>query len=382
MKKNIIPIFFILLFISGCRNNHYLEKQGNLTILTLNGTPFQRGFLHGKFLKVEIDTIIHRWRKEVEKNFKTDFNIVITSFFEKTIMVDTIKKYSPELLDEIRGIANGSKQNFLLILALQMSEEIEQAGDYLFSSKCTSISTSKTDTLPTIVAQNMDPPTFLQRFPTLLHMRDKKTKEENFVYTFPGFIGLCGMSKNVAVTCNGMSMLNHRTDGLPVAFVLRSLLAQKNEMEAFNLVRQVPHATPQCYTIGGLSEAKCFECSANSMKVFNPFRDKSVTLHTNFAASNRDFNQNFINLLAEYGKTVDDPYFCPRYFLAYDEIEAVDFEMNVKNIQHILSLTIPEIHPISNEETYGCLIMEMKKKPILYIAPGKPNEAEFITIQF
>ena len=100
-------------------------------------------FTHGKTLENQIDTIISRWEKEVEKNFDADFNAVITSFFENSTMVDTIKKYCPELLEEVKGIAEGSNQPYEIILALQMSEEIESAGDYLFQAKCTAIGSGK-----------------------------------------------------------------------------------------------------------------------------------------------------------------------------------------------------------------------------------------------
>ena len=214
-----------------------------------------------------------------------------------------------------------------------------------------------------------------------MHFKKRGNQPESYVFTFPGFIGLCGLSKNVAVTCNGISMLNHREDGLPVAFVFRSLLLQNNENEAFKFVQNIPHATPQCYTIGGTNSAKCFECSANSNVTFYPFVNNGITLHTNFANVNRNFNQKYIELLANYGKTVDDPYFCPRYFLAFDKIEETGFHLNWENIRAILSLTKPEIHPISNDETYGCLIMEMKENPVLHFAPGKPDETEFLTFQ-
>lgn len=358
-----------------------IQAAENLKNIELNGTAYSRGFTHGQTLASEIDTIIERWKKEVESSFETDFENVICSFFEKTTMVDTIKKYCPELLDEVKGIADGAGQKYKTVLALQMSEEIENAGEYLVEAKCTSVSSSKTKEQSTIVAQNMDPPAFLQGFPTLLHIKGEKNQPESYVFTFPGFIGLCGLSKNVAVACNGISMLNHRRDGLPVAFVLRSLLVQNNENEAFDFVQNIPHATPQCYTIGGTTAAKCFECSANSKVAFYPFENNTVTLHTNFANVNRDFNQKYIHLLAEYGKTIDDPYFCPRYFLAFDKIKETGFYLNWENIREILSLTEPEIHPISNDETYGCLIMEMKENPVLHFAPGKPNETEFLTFQ-
>ncbi len=381
MKILYVFIFF-LFFLSGCKNYEPTEKQANLSFLHLSGSSYECGFIHGETLKTEIDTILSRWKNEVEKNFEMDFEKLIQLFFENSTMVDSIKKYSPELLEEVRGIADGAGKPYEFILALQLSEEIEYAGDYLFSGKCTSLSVSKNAEQPTIVAQNMDPPIFLQGFPTLLHFTGNKNQPESYVFTFPGFIGLCGLSKNIAVTCNGISMMNHCKDGLPVAFVMRSLLLQKNENEAFGFVQNIQHATPQCYTIGGINSAKCFECSANSKVAFYPFLNQGITLHTNFANVNRDFNQKYIELLAKLGKTTGDPFFCPRYFLAFDKIKDTGFQLNSENIREILSLKEPEIHPISNNQTYGCLIMEMKDKPVLHFAPGRPNETEFITFNF
>jgi hypothetical protein len=367
---------------TACIHPTEIIQNKNLQIINGCEVPFSLGFVHGKTLKIEIETILQRWKTEVEKNYHVKFETVIQTFFENTTMLDTIKKYCPELLEEVRGIAEGSKQKFELILALQMSEEIEIAGQYLFSGKCTSIGFSQTNGLPTVIAQNMDPPLFLHGFPTLLHIKNNPNSSESYIYTFPGFIGLCGMSKNIAVTCNGMSMLNHRKDGLPVAFILRKLLTFKNENEAFSWIQNIPHATPQCYVIGGITSVKCFECSANSINEFFPFENKNIVLHTNFSAVNNDFNKPYIQLLTKFGKTTSDPYFCPRYFAAFDSIKSYDYKLNTENIKTILSSTNSKVQPISNRYTYGCLIMEMKKNPVLNIAPGKPHKTKFITLQF
>lgn len=178
-----------------------------------------------------------------------------------------------------------------------------------------------------------------------------------------------------------MSMLNSQQGGIPVAFVVRSVLQCENEEEAFLKIQTMNHATPQCYTIGGRKEAKCFECSANSVVEFYPYENRDVTLHTNFAAVNKDFNANYINLLSKYGKTTNDPYFCPRYFLLYDKIKDFGFDLNVENIKTLLSLTEPAAHPVSNQWTYGSLIMEMGEIPTLHLAPGKPHLTEFLTFQ-
>ena len=101
------------------------------------------------------------------------------------------------------------------------------------------MSLASDSTRPAILAQNMDPPIFLHGFPTLLHIKDSITGIESYVYTFPGFIGLCGMNANIAITCNGISMLKSQKSGIPVAFVVRSILECKNEEEAFLKIQKM-----------------------------------------------------------------------------------------------------------------------------------------------
>lgn len=382
MKKIIgFTFLFSFLFFARCENAGIAQKNKILTVLELKGDAYSRGFIHGETLKSEIEIILQRWKRELETNFQNDFDVVLQTFFEKTSMVDSISKYCPNLMEEVRGIASGSEQDFKVMLAFQLSEEIENAGKHFLFENCTSISLAADSIQPAILAQNMDPPIFLHGFPTLLHITDSLSQTESFVYTFPGFIGLCGMNKNIAITCNGISMLNYQKEGIPVAFVVRLILQCRNEEEAFFKIQNLNHATPQCYTLGGKRAIKCFECSANSVVEFYPYENRDVTLHTNFAAVNTDFNAGYIELLSKYGKTTSDPYFCPRYFLLYDKIKDLGFDLNVENIKTLLSLKEPAEHPVSNQWTYGSLIMEMDENPTLYLAPGKPHLTEFLTFQ-
>lgn len=374
----IVLNFFLFI---QCENSTDSKTTENLKVLELHGNAYSRGLIHGKTLKTQINVILQRWKKELESNFQNDFEVVLRTFFEKTSIVDSISKYYPDLIDEIRGIATGSEQDFEIILALQLSEEIENAGRYFLFENCTSISSLADSSHPAILAQNMDPPLFLQGFPTLLHITDSLSGLESFIYTFPGFIGLCGMNKNIAITCNGISMLNYQKGGIPVAFVVRSILQCKNENEAFLKIQHTSHATPQCYTIGGNQAIKCFECSANSVVEFYPFENRNITLHTNFAAANKDFSSEYIKLLSRNGKTTNDPYSCPRYFMLRDKIKALNFKLDAENIKSLLSLTEPAGHPVSNQWTYGSLIMELGDTPTLFIAPGKPHKTEFLTFQ-
>jgi len=384
MRAIILTALFITSFITfSCKEKSQIEKIDNLTVLHLKGSRYQQGFAHGQFIKSEINEILERWKIEVEKSYNKDFNQAIDNFFQSVTYVESIKKYCPELLEEIKGIAEGSGIEYKTILAFQMSEEFYVLSDELSGKHCTSIGIAKTDSTPTYLSQNMDPPQFLHGHPVLLHIINSETKTESFVYTFPGFIGLTGLNSNsVGVTCLSMSMLNYSKSGLPVSFIVRCILKQENEENAFKFIENVPVSIPQCFIIGGLNTIRCFECSANQKAEFYPFENKNVCLHTNFSVENRDFNQNFIEILAQYNKTVDDPYFCPRYFLAYDKILENNYLLNVQSIKTILSNTESDIEKISNENTYGCLIMKLKEKPILYLAPGRPDITEFKEFHF
>ena len=225
----------------------------------------------------------------------------------------------------------------------------------------------------------MDPPLIFHGFPTLLNLK-KLNKQESFIYTFPGFLGLCGMSENIGVACNGISMLNHRKDGLPVAFIMRKLLTFKNENDAFEWIQNIPHATPQSYTIGGKTQVKCFECSANSVVEFYPFKNKEVCLHTNFANRSTDFSKKYLEFLLKRGKSPTD-YYCARYSLAFEKIKEFDFQMDSEKIKSILRLNEPRFQPISNPFTYGCIIMNMSENPEIQLAPGQPHQTEFICLK-
>ncbi|MCB2208441.1 MAG: C45 family peptidase [Bacteroidetes bacterium] len=372
---------FVLIILFACSDKSRVEYNDKLTILHLFGTPYERGVFHGKALKNEIGKITGKWINEVEDNGKTNFDNVISEFYSNTTIVDSLKKYTPELLNEVRGISDGCGIDYETILAFQLSEEIDVFLDKQEGNKCTAISVNKSGNGPAIVAQNMDPPMFLQGFPVVLHVIEGEV--ESYVYTFPGFIGLDGInSKRIAITCNGISMLNSSNSGLPVSFIVRKILSFKAPSDALSFINRIQHATPQAYILGLADSAICLECSDLGCVKYETFPENGVNLHTNFSIANHDFNKNYIKLLNSFGKTTQDPYFCPRFFLAYDLIVEHDYSLSIGAIKDILSTRVPDIHPINNERTYGTLIMELSETPYLIISPGRPDEVDFVKLNF
>ena len=75
-----------------------------LKVLSLDGSGYELGFKHGTELKQEIDQVIHAWKKNVKVQLDKDANIVLKKFFEYANFDESIKKWTPELYEEIRGI--------------------------------------------------------------------------------------------------------------------------------------------------------------------------------------------------------------------------------------------------------------------------------------
>jgi len=164
--------------------------------------------------------------------------------------------------------------------------------------------------------------------------------------------------------------------------VIRNILSRSTLEEAEVFMKETSYAIPQCFGVGGPEGVRCFECSANEVAEFYPFEDRNTVLHTNFSVRNRDFNQGYMELLARYDRTIDDPYYCPRYFHAYDKIEALRRSLNIESVEAILRLPEPEIEPILNKNTLGTLVMELDSDPTLYLALGHQEDEIFHRLSF
>ena len=379
-----ILIFFgMITGFSSCDSGSYLEQKNGLILLHLKGTPYERGAAYGQLLKLEIHETISKWKQEVESAFKEDFEQLIDEFFDLTSYLEYIESVDPDLLDEVFGMSESTAIDYKILLAFQMSEELFTALDQEARSNCTSIGIAGTDSSVCILGQNMDPPRFLHGHPIVLHTIPENGDPEALIFSAPGLLGLAGMNeKGVGITCMGISMLNYAREGLPVVSVVRKILSMPGLQEAEAFIKQSKFAIPQCFGVGGPQGIRCYECSANQIREFYPFDERTVVLHTNYSIHNRDFNPGFIALLGRYGKTVDDPYYCPRYFHAYDKIEEYHRALDRVSVGSILRLQEPELEPILNENTLGTLVMELDFDPRLFLALGHREDASFIPLSF
>lgn len=165
-----------------------IRVSGKLRILTLDGTPYEMGLAHGRALRREIREIVEPWKKDLETGYKTDAASFIKSLLAQTSFQSSINKWTPGLLDEVRGIADGAGLDLETTYAYQLIDEAWVVSPELGSAKCTSIGARKTGENPAFVSQTLDIPGFYHGYQTVLHIRDRAAGLESLVLTIPGVV--------------------------------------------------------------------------------------------------------------------------------------------------------------------------------------------------
>lgn len=216
----------------------------------VDGTPFARGRQHGSARRDEIAAVVDAWHRSLGGLALDD---AVQRLVHGTDFAAAIDRWTPGLGEEVRGIAAGAGIDADLALALSLGDELwvldaPPAG-------CSALAVRSPDA--TIVAQTMDIEAWLDGSQTIV-----RTPDAN-VLTHAGCVALNGVNRHgLAVCCNTLASLPRSTSGLPVAFVVRGILEQRDVAGALRFLAAVPHASGQSYVLGDRSGTANVECSA------------------------------------------------------------------------------------------------------------------------
>ena len=358
-----------------------LGVSGNLRLLRLEGTPYEMGLAHGRALRKEIREIVDLWRKDLETTYKTGAASFIKALLARTDFRPAIEKWTPGLLDEVRGIADGAGLDFETMYAYQLIDETWVLGPDLGLGKCTSIGAEKTAGRPAFVSQTMDIPGYYHGYQTVLRLRDREADLETLVLTIPGVVAINGLnSRGVGLCLNAVTQLAYTTDGLPVAFVIRGILKKKSFREAAEFLRKIRPAAPQNYLLGGPDAVASFELAGNRIARFVPFEGAAFTYHTNHPLVNEEFNPKFLERLKARGWSLAQlKVSCPRFNFLKQTLKDNSAALGLDDLK---ALYRDRKSGINNAGTYACTIMLLGDDPELHIAPGRPDIEPFQVLAF
>ena len=387
LRANLLSLLVAACVVAQDKNQPTEAKpRPSIRVVKLEGDPRMRGLAHGKALRDEIDALVKLWKADLKKTYGVDADDFIRTFREKTDFETAAAKWTPTLLEEVRGIAEGCGIDYDTMFVFQLIDEIwAQGRKVLEAEKCTSLGVDRRDGQPTIVAQTLDIPEWYHGYQTLLHIVDEKAKLETFVVTLPGLVGANGLnSARVGVAVNTLLQLQPCTDGLPVAFVVRGVLARKTWREARAFLYDVRHASGQNYIVGGPDLAHSFECSAHRVVRYRPYPEARHTFHTNHPLANEEWSDVYTAWVKTKGKAPKEALpACPRFTWLSERFgeKAAKGGVGLEKVLDALR-SKGRGQPICNRSTFATTVMLLGPTPELRVSAGGADRNELKVFRF
>ncbi len=358
--------------------------QRELRVLELKGNGYERGLEHGRQLKSEIAKLVRLWKDDLRGQSGQDPDILVKRFLAETDFIPAVKKWTPDVLDEVRGIADGSGQPFETMFAFQLVDEIWVYLDKMAAHHCSGLGVVRSGGHPAFIAQNIDLEPFRDGFQAVLRIAGDGIRPEQLVFTFAGHVGINGVNEgSVGIVCNTLLQLSASSDGLPVAFVIRGVLACASGDDALRFVRGVRHASGQNYIIGAGNSIYDLEASASKVVEFKPFPDGRFVYHTNHPLINDDLKP--WALMDEFSLANTKTRLASVKNRLGSDAAAVDEEA----IKAILRSKDSAHHPVcrtlrpgSSVFTFGATIMTLSGTPALDVTMGPPDVNPFVHLRF
>lgn len=389
MKKIFLLFLLLSSIISYSQISPTTASKRVLREITLTGSGYELGLQHGKLLKKEIAEIVSKWKDNTTKALGKDASLVLKEFFQYAQFDDAIKMWTPDLYEEVRGIAAGSGQAFNDIMALNLLDEFWVYEDKISNHHCSGIGVPSINGSTGYIAQNMDIESYTDGYQILLRLAKNGKQPEQLILTHPGLIALNGMNETGVGACmNTLMQLKASSKGLPVAFIVRRIINTTDKEELLNFIKTVPHASGQNYIIGIRGDVYDFEASSNKVVRFNPENKNGTIYHTNHPLANDDVKEWFKQF--DPKSTVVSNLQNSNSYIRLAAVEKRVKENVIVNdviIKEALRSKDDKFNPVCRAPknggfTFGSVIMTLTGNPNLQITAGPPDESEYRKVAF
>ena len=351
------------------------------------GSPFDRGRAHGSVLRELITVGVARWRDTLVQFADGDVDVYLQRFVDETDFLTSVRRWTPDLLEEVEGLAEGAGLDRTTALAYQFMDEqwcYEHRKVVLPSDahRCSSVAIARQGG-GRIVAQNMDLPTHFDGTQVVLHNQPDDGPSQ-LLFTAAGLVVTTGLnSAGVGVCVNSILDRPTAAEGLPVAFVIRGVLALESAGAAAAFVRDVSHASGQNYVIADSDDAFDLEAYAGGV---DTYIEGEKILHTNHSLA-----------MDEEAATLES--YAERHRMDLSGLQSsharrealvarlgdVDEATEDDVIDALSDLTAPICRlrrPDSAWMTFGSIVSTATDEPEMRLAPGPPTEHPYTRYTF
>lgn len=247
--------------------------------LTLHGTPTQRGEIHGEAMREPIAKAFSAWMDAVAKSMDPD--LFIPRLVHDTGFLDAAQARTPELVEEVRGIAAAANQSFETVFARQLIDEgwwyLAELTDKLTPlEKCSALAIHHDGR--GAVAQTQDLDRYFDHGQVMLRIIDQDGLEI-LAPSIAGLLAFNGVnSAGLAVGITTLSQLPHAHDGLSSGFIVPALLRCSTVDAALDFLQNTPAASGNSFVLGQRDRSVVVEVSSRGAEVDT---DGNRAIHTN-----------------------------------------------------------------------------------------------------
>lgn len=379
--------FFILLFIIS----YTAFGQREIREINLSGSGYELGLQHGKLLKKEIGEVVNKMKQNAAINLKNDAELVLNGFYAYANFDESINKYTPELYEEVRGIAEGSGQAFRDVMVLNLLDEFWVYVNNMNNHHCSGMGVPSLNGSTSYIAQNMDIEKYTDGYQILMRLARTNARPEQLILTHPGLIALNGMNETGIGTCvNTLMQLKASSSGLPVAFIVRRIINSTDKEELLRFIQTVSHASGQNFIIGIRGEIYDFEASANKVVRFDPKNENGTVYHTNHPIVNDDVKPWF----EEYNPNLNDKPLASNSHIRLASVQSrvsqaarLDDNLIKETLRSKDDTNNPVCRNVNSTSggggfTFASVIMTMTGNPSMQITAGSPDEAGYKKVGF
>ncbi len=247
--------------------------------LTVSGSPYDRGYQVGSRAKKLVLGCLDAYARIFKTYVYLEWSEAVKRAEKYT---DAIARYDPQIMEEMKGIADGCGRPPEEIVALNARSEIALTRAAL-DGGCTSLAICPQRTEgPTYLAQNWD---WKQESLLLLRIEQPPRPTITMV-TEAGIVGKIGFNSAGLGVCLNALASEQSEAGVPIHVILRGILDSANLGDAIEAVARTQVASSACFfTAHSDGEAAAIEVAPNDFDVI--LSRAGLNAHTNHFLSLR-----------------------------------------------------------------------------------------------
>jgi isopenicillin-N N-acyltransferase like protein len=249
-------------------------------VVSVSGTPLERGRQHGELIRERVQLGVDRYMErfahfaELSREQAQD---------AARAFILPVEAYDPEILEEIRGIAEGAELPFDEVLAMNCRSELMFA---VQRPECSSFALQPSVTADghTYVGQNWDWAPDIAETIAVVLIKQEPDKPDVLLLDEAGIVGRMGLnSAGIGLCTNTLIADQGPPEGVPYNMLLRGVLNQRRLDDAIGALIRPPRAICANYLIGDAAGQTIDVEIAPTGFDYVPPRDGVITHGNHFA---------------------------------------------------------------------------------------------------